>query len=396
VSRATLVFFELLLDFKVHWDLRNWFGRNASAIARSCCQKLCHVVGLASVITAQSAASQPARQPTLRIDGNPSCGSCGIQVSRVTRLGVDDGSGSIAREPKLVARDSRGNFYVLSDVLPQVFSPTGQFLRTVGGVGDGPGEVRALTALAIGRSDSVLTIDASGSRLTLFSATGVFARTGTVRPTGRFFTASALPDGSLATTGQVGGVPPTTPIHIISPSMRVVHSFGDTGDQSETAAMRTLAVAVDGTIIAAYRLRHAFDRFDSTGALLGKYEIDAGWFATGAADWSPNPSEPPPINTRRIAVDSTGLLWLFTYVPRPDWAKAVRPLGGGRPGYRYDAFSAFYTRVEVVDLLANKVLVSQVIPLFIGHALSGGLVSSYAETDDGIPVVTISRLTLRR
>jgi hypothetical protein len=287
-----------------------------------------------------------------------------------------------------VARDSRGNIYVLSSVLPQVFDSSGRFVRTLGRIGDGPGELRVPSSLAIDRGDSITVVDARSSKLSVFEPGGRFAHSLTILPTATLFAAAFLPSGSLVGVGGRAGS--GTPFHVVGSNGRVIRSFGNAG-----AALPSIAAGSDGSIWAAYNW-HRIDHFDSTGTLLARYTIDADWFPPGNGDWTVNPKDPPPAETRKISVDESGLVWVFTYVPRDDWSKAVRPAGGGRGGYEYDAFLAYATRIEILDPVNRRLLVSQTVPLFITHALVGNFVAAYEETEAGIPTITITRLTLRR
>ena len=297
----------------------------------------------------------------------------------------------------MVTRDSRGNIYVLSDVLPQMFDASGKFIRALGRVGDGPGEFRAPSSVAIGRGDSVTLLDAGSSKLSVFEPGGRFVRSLTIRPTVRLWTTAFLPSGSLVAVGQVGGKGRAIPIHIIGSNGGVIRSFGNVAVGVEGPDLPSVAVGRDGSIWAAHRSSHQVDNYDSTGTLRASYVIDADWFARGSMDWHPSPKDPPPVNTRRVSVDESGLVWIFTYVPRADWSKSVRPADGGRAGYfQYTPYMAFATRIEILDPVNRRLLVSQTVPLFITHDLAGSFVSSYGETAAGIPTITITRLTLRR
>jgi len=57
------------------------------------------------------------------------------------------------------------------------YDSDGQFIRSVGREGEGPGEFRAIGLVQLGRADTIIVSDGILSRLTLFSPSGEFGRT---------------------------------------------------------------------------------------------------------------------------------------------------------------------------------------------------------------------------
>ena len=78
-----------------------------------------------------------------------------------------------------VAADSRDNIYILDYVTQEVhvFDPEGEFLRTVGGQGDGPGEFRDALGPAIAPGDTLWVADQRAPRYSIFGPDGTFIGT---------------------------------------------------------------------------------------------------------------------------------------------------------------------------------------------------------------------------
>ena len=75
-----------------------------------------------------------------------------------------------------LAADSRDNIYIL-DYLTQeiyVFDSEGDFVRTLGGQGDGPGEFRNALGPAIGPGDTLWVADQRAPRYSMFGPDGTF------------------------------------------------------------------------------------------------------------------------------------------------------------------------------------------------------------------------------
>lgn len=73
-----------------------------------------------------------------------------------------------------VIGDSAGRLYVADDLAREirVFGPAGEFLRTLGGPGSGPGEFGGLHGMAWLARDTLLVVDYGNARLTRLTASG--------------------------------------------------------------------------------------------------------------------------------------------------------------------------------------------------------------------------------
>lgn len=87
--------------------------------------------------------------------------------------------GDISQEPVLaspseIRTDKEGNIYIADSKLSavQVFDADGNFLRSIGRAGEGPGEFSGSIAIEINNQQALITIDAINKRITHFSKTG--------------------------------------------------------------------------------------------------------------------------------------------------------------------------------------------------------------------------------
>lgn len=80
--------------------------------------------------------------------------------------------------PVEVSADADGQIYVLDNgnVRIQVFSPAGELVRTHGAEGDGPGEFRIPSRLAVNAAGDFAVFDMGAARISVFSADGALVR----------------------------------------------------------------------------------------------------------------------------------------------------------------------------------------------------------------------------
>ena len=80
---------------------------------------------------------------------------------------------------RTVAADSRDNVYILDYATQEiyVFNAEGEFLRTLGGQGEGPGEFRDALGPAIGAGDTLWVADQRVPRYSIFGPDGTFLET---------------------------------------------------------------------------------------------------------------------------------------------------------------------------------------------------------------------------
>lgn len=82
-------------------------------------------------------------------------------------------------EATTLVRDAQGRLYAYPVGDPgevAIYDSTGAYLRTIGGFGDGPGELRAPAQVAIGPGDSVYVLDRGSRRVSVFDPQHEFVR----------------------------------------------------------------------------------------------------------------------------------------------------------------------------------------------------------------------------
>jgi len=103
------------------------------------------------------------------------------------QIGVVEGRAEYQwTRPVAGARLSNGDFAVLEQVPAEVriFDAEGEFVRRIGAGGDGPGEFRSPSDLAVLAGDTLLVWDESARRLSWFSPDGALVRERTLREPG--------------------------------------------------------------------------------------------------------------------------------------------------------------------------------------------------------------------
>lgn len=103
-----------------------------------------------------------------------------------------------------------------------LFDASGAHLRTLGGVGEGPGEFHSVDWIAVLRPDSLVVYDSRLNRASIFDADGEFARSiSPVPPTGHEATLvhliGAFGDGTLLGAIRLVAEPPTGGSGIVRP-----------------------------------------------------------------------------------------------------------------------------------------------------------------------------------
>jgi hypothetical protein len=99
-----------------------------------------------------------------------------------------------------------------------------------------------------------------------------------------------------------------------------------------------------------------------------------------------------------IREDSSGLLWVAINVARPGWREGLPKLAPGviEVSSRSISYERIYhTVIEVIDPRAGTVLARKQLNEWIVTLLPDGRVASYNVDIDGIPIISISRITLQ-
>jgi hypothetical protein len=127
-------------------------------------------VGVALVIVAPVAAQQVVRLPE---KDQPLAG----RLEAVYTVGKEEGEDhEVFSSVPAVAFDAESNLYVLDqgNARVLVFGPTGRFVRQIGRHGEGPGELRIPTGLAVTADGRVAVYDMANRAISLFDRNGTY------------------------------------------------------------------------------------------------------------------------------------------------------------------------------------------------------------------------------
>lgn len=284
-----------------------------------------------SLLTCASAVAQG--KPAL-LSMNPSCTDCFIERTPLVTLGADVGPGMLEAANSRATRDSRGNFYVTQSygTAIKVFDQSGNFVKTIGRKGGGPGEFRGVAKVHITRGDSIHVYDANLSRHSIFGPDFKLVRSVQWEISPGFIQGVTLPDGralvnlDIRTPDLIG-----LPLHLIAANGRVLRSFGSaTGafrpDIPEVSS-RAIAPAGPDEVWVAHRQRYLLELIDvNTGATIRSIERKVSWFPPGEVSRkrSENAVQKPTPRIGQIHVDSAGRIWVLIGLADPRWKSAVK------------------------------------------------------------------------
>lgn len=306
------------------------------------------------------------------IPARVTCPACRIELSAALVLGDTAGPGELPQSAYFVRRDERGrSFLSFFSRRPMVFDHAGRFLYFVGGMGDGPGEFRT-PLLFEARRDSLWVADPTHARISVFHDAGTEARfqtswshPGIVSPpavlvrgrTGALYMHTMIPSRE-----RIG-----YPLHLLHLDGRM-HSFGADHPVFDPRAPRLIsrvaATGEDGGLWVLHATRYLVEHYDSTGALVARWQRVVPWFPPNRGDQVMDETRPPQPRATAIAIDGQGLVWMLFLVPDPKHRQAFGPTPPSAPG----------SRVRLVDLKDEDLYFDTVVEVF--DPGTGGIVAS--------------------
>jgi hypothetical protein len=364
-----------------------------SATRRSQMSRLLGVVtrSLPLVLIFAAAPTAASSQETVVL--REGCAACRIQLDAVVRLS-DDALPGVANIGSKVARDSRGRWFLGSDLHPQiaVFDSTGGFIGAVGRRGKGPGEFQSIRHFYIGPGDTLVVYDNALLRRSIHAPDLRHVRVdpmpGSALQVQPLPSGGALLNAHIATPQRVGH-----PLHVLDRQGRIVRSFGGERAvvrpaQGMTAASRRIAVGRDGSIWTAFPWRYEIVERRSNGEAVRTLRREVGWLPN-----SDGPSRyPAPANPQLngLWIDSAAnLLWVVATVPDPAYKAPPSPGPASQQGI--DAMLDL--RIEVIDLSTREVLAGIRLPdVLYGFTSDGFLL----RLDENTARVHVLRPTLHR
>ena len=346
------------------------------------------------------------------------CAGCEIEMRTVARLGDVTGPGQLpGMVPSDVVIDAKKRYWLTySAEPPLVFDSTGRFVSQVGRRGPGPGEYYGPRRLSV-VSDSVIVFDLSG-------------RATVVGPDLRFSRAVQIP-GLTVNAGipvrwpsvlLVAGVSRTPdraglPLHLVDASgslAQIGKSYGSADGALRPIAQAQLArllwQASDHSVWSIEMLRYRIAQWGPGGELRRELIRRPPWFV-GTSTGSPGSAQRAPDSfVAGLAVDSAGLVWVFTRVPsntwRAAWERIAREHGkpdvapgttAEVPGHFVPTAPELYaTMIEVIDPVRKVVVTRYRLDRYLARPLPERRAALYAEAADGSPFAEIVQFSIRQ
>ena len=325
------------------------------------------------------------------------CAACEIVAVPLVTLGDAEGPGMLEGPYNVVRIGGQGWYSVTGGPSPffAVFDSSGRATHRVGRSGEGPGEFRWITEIAIDGADSVFAFDDARRLVSVFDSNLDFTRSfrfGFRQDGPALFVGTSL----LINTGIHTGNRVGLPFHVLDRQGTILRSFGSlTGgvyraDMQDIIDRRTLALADSNSFWAARTNQYLIERWTLDGRLLETLHRQPPWFE---AWWEAHSdAETPPV-PRVLALEQVGdTLWVLVSVPGERWRSGVEP---GDRGYRVTNRDLYYDAVvEAIDLKRGVVIASSRMPLLFDDLLKGGLAVRNSSDESGNPVVSVYRLEI--
>lgn len=330
------------------------------------------------------------------------CSQCTVQSRLIATLGR-------AADPVLLdigsfaVRDSQGRYYVAEPAefgVVLAYDANGAYMRKLGRRGDGPGELTAVTSMAIGPGDSLYVF---GTRLTVFSPLGVFARTayvlGAAAPVNE---ALVLDDGRLVAQAMIHSAELIgLPLHIVDREGAVRRSIGDADAEAYVESFptshRRIAKGQRGTFWSADLNRLRLQQWDANGRRVAVIEPRLPWFApwdpvreTATRPWD---VRPPPM-VLSVSLDSVGRLWVAVTVADSKWRRRSLRRGPGKPMTPGEMADLLDTMILALDPRTGRVIHEQRFPNKFKNFVGPAMISEMVEDDDGVISLRVWQLTL--
>jgi hypothetical protein len=345
----------------------------------------------------------------LTLGESPSCSGCRITIVDEAVLGNRDGPGMLLSLTFVIARaDNR--YYVAEydvDRAPiKIFDARGEYERTLGTVGQGPGEYLATNAVRIAPSGNILVFDGAQGRLVVFGPDHAARRTARLPMAPSF---GPLVFGEQRVIFATPGRTPEAvgfPFHLIrldSEDGEIVRSFGSHGEQLPgDDYRRRVGPAGDAEAFwAAYpsRVAHRVERWTISGALTKALVRPEGNWVQELAEASRREYGDALAHARPgVLAVQEGLgrdLWVFTQVPDERLPSLAELNDAGRYTVRGTYEMQFDTVVEVFDVDSGALLARTrsdhlLVPIDAAHAAHS------IEGSDGDLQVAVVSLSLDR
>ena len=349
---------------------------------------LCLAVAVPYAIATCLSAQEPEQ-----VSGDVSCPGCVISLDTVVSIGGLDGPGlHVITDLSHIAVDRRGRILVADPRQSEisVFDESGEFLRTVGRRGSGPGEYTSVSTMAVG-AQYIHVFEYDEGR-TLLDHDFQVVRTD--RFPGQILSAAVIGDDKAVFTANVPSPESVGhKLHILYPSGEMTsHGYDGGVFSSELTTWTSQRSTVTGRGDNVWAVNYDINRIVRWELLpeprVGRvFERKVTEFADGLSGGYPRSSN---LSTM---VDDRGL-WIIWHTPDPEWTERVPPEGVQTPAPPREVVDGW---LDLVDPSTGQAIARHHQDgSYLGFAEGSSYVVAYHENDAGVPFLHILEPRLSR
>lgn len=363
-------------------------------MARICTRGLLlQLIGALLVGTVASA------QRTFAIPSEPSCVRCRLELELIATLG-EDPNGPIPSRPSGVLRDRHGRYLVsfYTDIT-EIFDSAGRHIGPIGRRGRGPGEFDGPQALTLARGDSILAIGYTRGTISVLDPSGRFVRSEPMPMRISLDYALALDDGTLILSGE--GYTPSSAgygLHIVR-NGNVERSYALGEDRTRTMPPQVFipspALSRDSNFWVISTWPYRVERHSADGRVVERFLREPDWYeivrTTEAA------TKGPPSAAIAVRELADGRLVTAVIVRAERWQQHMpRPRAGSEVSVAsVNLDGLFDSVIELLDPRSRRLVASARVPHYVFAMPDAGLLASYTESADGVPLIQIWRVHLQ-
>lgn len=343
---------------------------------------------------------------TATVPAEPVCSECRIQLDRVLVV-ADSDSGSLGIDP-IVARRRDGVVAIAGRGLQGVVivDAAGRIQRTLGRIGDGPGEYRRITALKFDHADSLHVFDLANRRESVLAPDWRFVRSLPFPTVAYASTTALLQDGGLIVAAALSSRTASgLPLHRFTPSRRIAESFGTVSAELDPSdprsALRSVFSAAGGQVVIAHFAQWIIEWWDMQGRLQQSLRSAPGWMqgSTTPIRNPRNPSDglaPPSPFIVTITSWSSDTLLLLGNVADRRWRSPTLVPDRGMLVLQENQLpdEAYDSVLEIVSPTSRQVIARLRVDTHFNQFADARHLVRRTESADGAPAIEIWRVRL--
>lgn len=306
--------------------------------------------------------------PTI-VPGTVECAKCTIKATKEWSF-VEESGDLVPKSPYSVKIDSKGRVIVGRGPQgpPIIFDKQGRYVKTLGLVGDGPGESRNVDILLLTEGDSIVALDRRLSRMSVYAPDGRSIRQAPVPA--RAFDAAWSPSGTVILQAEVRDRERFgKPLHALDRVGNYLRSFGGTGEsiiplQPASSASKHVSASGPSSVWMIPSYGHfLIERWTIAGQRTSAWSIELPWFPHDEEyRWFTQGGPGASPSVAGLVEGADNRLWIAAKVPDPNWRNTVkfaRGEGGRMAAVVDDYDKAVDTVVLLVDTRTGRVQAMQ-------------------------------------